>query len=592
MDTTRLTLLEFDLAYLALLTQNGLKPLSRWEGVVPHGIEDVMDEMGLEVAYVRRRLQNGQSTTEFIFSKSEAHLDLYLQRFNESLIDKSLETQRLEGFLFGFPPCCVESFAHFGYRPNGLKPEDQKLLFHWACPHCRVTPLLLPWYRQAHQRCAEIFAGREHSHKILPRNQKHIARKVLAVASSFALVAAGAVLYAPHSTLAKASITDDPHWLPLPSYTDNDGDYLPDEDEPYLGMQPNDPDTDDNGVLNGVQLARAAYAIYTTLPHEVQSDSTYVIDHAQRGIEKCSVCDSAVNMGYVEIVNPLEKLVIEVPYIALHYLEHGSFMYKGDVHASSYLSARKLKAVLEADGTWHRLALEHDRDKDGLADFEEPYLGTDSTKVDTDSNGVVDGTQLSRAFAGVIDSLPREPQSDTVYVEEHQVWGIETCTRCGEQVNMGFLRVTNPRENQWIDLPYIALHYMKCGGFGFDGTVNDGRVDPIKLATLLGVGPTAVESKSGNTPNEFALWPCFPNPFNASTLIRYDLPVPAFVRLEIYNALGQKIKTLVQARESAGEHLIHWDGRNEAGQPAPSGVYLIQLLAGKETRAHKVAVVR
>jgi hypothetical protein len=444
MHANSLTLLEFDLAYLALLTQNGTKSLSRWEGVVPHGIEEVMDEMGMELAHVRRRLQNGKSTTEFIFSKSEAHLDLYLQRFDGSLIDKSIETQRLEGFLFGFPPCCVESFGHFGYRPNGLEPEDQKLLFHWACPHCRVTPLLLPSYRRVHQRCADIFAGRERSHKILAQNHKEVAKKVLAVASSLALAAAGAVLYTPTSALAKATMADDPHWLPLPDNTDHDADLLPDDDEPYLGMQPNDPDTDDNGILDGVQLAQAAHAIYAMLPHEPQSNGPYVIDHEQRGIEHCSVCASVVNMGYAEIVNPLENLVIEVPYIALHYLEHGSFMYDGDVHSLSYLNARKLKAALEADGTWHRLALElDDRDKDGLADFDEPYLGTDSTKVDTDSNGVVDGTQLSRAFAAVIDVLPREAQSDSVYVEEHQVWGSETCARCGELVNMGFARVIN-----------------------------------------------------------------------------------------------------------------------------------------------------
>ena len=76
MNATVLTRLEFDLAYLALLAQNGIKPLSRWEGIVPHGIEEVMDEMGLEPAYVRRRLHNGKSTTEFVFSKSEALLEI------------------------------------------------------------------------------------------------------------------------------------------------------------------------------------------------------------------------------------------------------------------------------------------------------------------------------------------------------------------------------------------------------------------------------------------------------------------------------------------------------------------------------------
>jgi flagellar hook assembly protein FlgD len=75
-------------------------------------------------------------------------------------------------------------------------------------------------------------------------------------------------------------------------------------------------------------------------------------------------------------------------------------------------------------------------------------------------------------------------------------------------------------------------------------------------------------------------------------MIRYDLPSVSFVHLEIYNTLGQKIKTLMSAKEPAGEHRIQWDATNDAGQSAPSGVYLVHLQAGKETRTHKVAVVR
>lgn len=76
MVTTRLNSVQFDLAYLALLTENGTMPLSRWEGLVPGGIEDVMKDIGLEFAYVCRRLRNGKSTTELIFSKSEAGLSV------------------------------------------------------------------------------------------------------------------------------------------------------------------------------------------------------------------------------------------------------------------------------------------------------------------------------------------------------------------------------------------------------------------------------------------------------------------------------------------------------------------------------------
>jgi len=61
MEPNRFTILEFDLAYLALLTQACTKPLSHWEGLVPNGIDAVIHEMELEFAYVNRRLQDGRS---------------------------------------------------------------------------------------------------------------------------------------------------------------------------------------------------------------------------------------------------------------------------------------------------------------------------------------------------------------------------------------------------------------------------------------------------------------------------------------------------------------------------------------------------
>jgi hypothetical protein len=240
----------------------------------------------------------------------------------------------------------------------------------------------------------------------------------------------------------------------------------------------------------------------------------------------------------------------------------------------------------------HQLSIAEDVDNDALNATEETHFGTQPNLPDTDNDGVRDGVELGRALVAKVDSLPRSPQPNSPYRVDAYANGLEQCEICGESHNMGFVSVINPAQGDQLTMPFIGLHAMRHGGFAYDGMVHDGRVDPIKLAALLGVNPTSVHSKPGNTPAEFALWPCFPNPFNASTVIRYDLPSPSFVRLEIYNTLGQKIKTLMSAKESAGEHRIQWDATNDAGQPAPSGVYLIQLQAGKETRTHKVTVVR
>ena len=63
------------------------------------------------------------------------------------------EVARAEGLAFGYPGCCVESFLSRGYARNGLRPRDQRMLFHWACPGCSVSPRLAQSYREVHAAC-------------------------------------------------------------------------------------------------------------------------------------------------------------------------------------------------------------------------------------------------------------------------------------------------------------------------------------------------------------------------------------------------------------------------------------------------------
>lgn len=78
-------------------------------------------------------------------------------------------------------------------------------------------------------------------------------------------------------------------------------------------------------------------------------------------------------------------------------------------------------------------------------------------------------------------------------------------------------------------------------------------------------------------PSEYALHENFPNPFNPTTAIRYDLPEKARVRLTVYDMLGRQVKALVNDEISAGFHTITWDGTNQQGIQAGTGVYLYRL---------------
>ncbi len=81
-------------------------------------------------------------------------------------------------------------------------------------------------------------------------------------------------------------------------------------------------------------------------------------------------------------------------------------------------------------------------------------------------------------------------------------------------------------------------------------------------------------------PATFALHRNYPNPFNPTTELRYQLPEPATVSLTIFNALGQKVRTLVYAeKQSSGYYRHTWDGKNERGEVVSAGVYFYHLEA-------------
>ncbi len=84
----------------------------------------------------------------------------------------------------------------------------------------------------------------------------------------------------------------------------------------------------------------------------------------------------------------------------------------------------------------------------------------------------------------------------------------------------------------------------------------------------------------------------YPNPFNPVTTFRFALPAAERVTFEIYNVLGQKVVTLVDADLGSGEHTVQWDCTTDDGQTAASGVYFAKLKAGDSETTRKMMVVK
>jgi len=100
------------------------------------------------------------------------------------------------------------------------------------------------------------------------------------------------------------------------------------------------------------------------------------------------------------------------------------------------------------------------------------------------------------------------------------------------------------------------------------------------------------EDSSSPLPSQFALHPNYPNPFNAGTSISFSLPQRSEVLIRIYTLTGREVRTLVQQSYTAGTHRVSWNGLDDAGEPAASGLYFYQMRAGDFTQSRKMLLIR
>ncbi len=118
---------------------------------------------------------------------------------------------------------------------------------------------------------------------------------------------------------------------------------------------------------------------------------------------------------------------------------------------------------------------------------------------------------------------------------------------------------------------------------------NDGSID----STIVLDPPVAVPSAHlSGLPITFSLSPNYPNPFNPVTTIKYALPKDCYVKLTIYNILGQRVVTLVNEPQRAGYKVVRWDSRSQSGNTVASGIYFYRLKAEDFTKTRKMILLR
>ena len=458
----------FEFYYLTNLTLQKLKPLSRWEKPLEEKHVRWLRLKGFFTDTIPRKTLLGKTVYETIFSTSSRYVDFYKRKFYNLNLRKTVSNQKLEGFLFGYPSCCVNQFIKHPYSHNHLTKDQQSLLFHWACSNCKITPELLPYYKSIYKQTVEWFNHHfpdKCYETVLESYQKKIQ------------IAAAAVLLSTGLATAQ-TISDTTHYIPLPSDTvfTNGLTYA---EEIYLGAY-------DHGATETSEPFALFYkTIIDTLPTTEQTDRPYRVDHMQRGIINCPKCGLAINMGYVKIVNPLRDLEFDVPYLGLHFMDYGYFSFGND-QSFKRVDIDSLKRILFPYDPEHMLPVEGDTDADGLTDTEEDSLWFNHSVSDFDIDGVPDGAQIAEELMRLFPKLKETADNIHSHVKYFPVWGSEVCQVCGSRHNMGYIEIINPENQRTLQIPYLALHSLAKGSFAYNGEVHQNeRIDAIELIRTM-----------------------------------------------------------------------------------------------------------
>jgi hypothetical protein len=119
-----------------------------------------------------------------------------------------------------------------------------------------------------------------------------------------------------------------------------------------------------------------------------------------------------------------------------------------------------------------------------------------------------------------------------------------------------------------------------------------GNVSVAADTITVDANPVVSVSEAAPPPAPTGLVSARPNPFNPETWITYELGSAAGVRVEVIDLTGARVRVLTEGTRTAGRYEVRWDGSDQGGRPAASGVYFVRLLADGESDVRKLTLLR
>jgi len=254
----------------------------------------------------------------------------------------------------------------------------------------------------------------------------------------------------------------------------------------------------------------------------------------------------------------------------------------------------------------------------GIGDFRPNYAEavTNYSVPDRCGPGILKAempsTQILRVWMSEVLRTPLASAGGVASVDDDGVfaWLVGTEKAHYENYIVNWTKVSGTTAQYEIVLFDVSVPYNSIGTINFqaadrvfgDGSGNryarnpdkyNGNVVAFKNVNVLPPKfDTAVEEEA-DVPGVFSISKNFPNPFNPSTTINYDIAdAGGYVSLVIYNMTGQKVRTLVNEVKAPGYYSIMWDGADDLGATVSSGIYLYKIVCGDFSKIEKMTFVK
>jgi hypothetical protein len=213
---------------------------------------------------------------------------------------------------------------------------------------------------------------------------------------------------------------------------------------------------------------------------------------------------------------------------------------------------------------------------------------------DTNANSIAkwDGTKWQAIEAG----LKGDPYICAIAISDSDIYVGGYFTDAGGDTNTDYIVKWDGSEWQALGVglnSYVYVYTIAISGTNIyiGGSFATAGGSPASHFACWHVVPVGIEDKTPHQ-NMLSLATNYPNPFNASVNINYQLAVSGQVVLKVYDVMGQEVRSLVDEYQTTGMKTIQWDGRDRDGKQVANGVYVYRLQVGDVVESRRVQLIR